>query len=73
MATLAQALAPLVDAWTRERHRDSCDRKEPYLRAGDALAVLDSWWGEARDPTCDVYGCTRCGLYHLGRYAGEDE
>jgi hypothetical protein len=70
MGTLPLALAPLTDPSTRERHRASCGRKEAYLTAREALAVLDAWWGEARDPTCGVYGCTHCGLYHLGRYAG---
>jgi hypothetical protein len=73
MATLAQALEPLVAPATRARHAASCAGKAPFLTAAEAQAVLDVWWGDAVDPTCGVYRCTNCWWYHLGRYAGVAE
>jgi hypothetical protein len=72
MTPLPLALGPLVDPGTRARHQQSCPGKHRYATVGDAHEALARWQGWL-DPTCGVYGCTQCGWYHLGRYAGVSE
>ena len=73
MATSPFALTPTLIPpsyrWPLRRHAESCGQKRQYLTRAEAQAILATWQGW-RDPRVQVYECTACGLFHLGRYAG---
>ena len=76
MATAPLALTPTLPPprYRRplHRHAECCLNKQQHLTREDAQAVLDglqAWLG-CWSPLMQVYECTACWGYHLGRYAG---
>ena len=69
MPALAPMPAPRGYCRPLRRHVESCGRKQQYLTRAEAQAAIDGWLGW-RSPLVQVYECTACGGYHLGRYAG---
>lgn len=61
-----------VASWQFWRHRASCDGKVFFFTKAEAQAALAAS-RLAEDPTLQVYGCTCCGLFHHGRFAGVAE
>lgn len=52
----------------RPRHLACCGQKEQFQTEAEAQDRLDHWVGY-KDPTVQVYKCSCCRGYHLGRYA----